>query len=301
MICFEKAFQLCIAGVNFRFNHATGQFRLALEQFYEHFVVPCDIAPDIVIEVKHGTSDFLKNTRQVFSAEFEHGLLEKIQYRWAIFQPGYCMACYTDKNEQIPYVTCLPGKDNEPWQIQVQTPRIISGNCCLEPLPYPLGPLIMYHYFTHHNAVMLHASGIFDQVTQKGFVFSAVSGTGKTTMSQLWAEKGCTVINDDRLILKAENEKITMYNNPLYIKDIPRSTPVSAIFLIHQAPVHQIRRIEGVSAFAGLMAFCIQHHYDKIMMELLTGTLIQIIDKVPVYELGFALNSNIVDYVRNNI
>jgi len=49
---------------------------------------------------------------------------------------------------------------------------------------------------------MIHASGVNN--AGHGYIFSGVSGKGKSTMAKLWDNSGARVIHDDRLILRIQ-------------------------------------------------------------------------------------------------
>ena len=53
-----------------------------------------------------------------------------------------------------------------------------------DPMEYPLDGLILYYLTVIHGDIMIHASGI--NSAGHGYIFSGVSGKGKTTMAKLW-------------------------------------------------------------------------------------------------------------------
>lgn len=60
--------------------------------------------------------------------------------------------------------------------------------------------LAMERFLIKENAIVLHSS--FIQWNQKGIVFSAPSGTGKSTQAELWRKyAGSQIINGDRSVL----------------------------------------------------------------------------------------------------
>ena len=67
---------------------------------------------------------------------------------------------------------------------------------------------------------MIHASGVY--YNGRGYLFSGVSGKGKTTMAGLWDNIGAQVIHDDRLIIRSIDGVYRMFNTPVYRNDEPR-------------------------------------------------------------------------------
>ncbi len=167
----------------------------------------------------------------------------------------------------------------------------------LEPFFQPFGPLLL-NYVTHFNhGLLLHASGVNDG--QNGYVFSAVSGTGKSTMAGLWQQKGAQIINDDRLVLTPQDNKIIMTNTPMpYYQDVYKESEVSAVFLLKQSKKNYIKPLPGVIGITGLMSNCIQFLYNKDMVRKHLESITNITKKCPVYEVGFKPTTEIIDIIR---
>jgi hypothetical protein len=103
-------------------------------------------------------------------------------------------------------------------------------NNAIIPLKYPLGPIIMHYLTLTSDAVLMHASCAYDG--KKGRIFSGFSGTGKSTMSKLWADTGSGIVNDDRLIIRKRNNGYYVFNTPIYYMDKPKVAPLDFIYLI---------------------------------------------------------------------
>ena len=70
----------------------------------------------------------------------------------------------------------------------------------IDPFEYPLDGLILYYLTVINGDIMIHASGVNN--AGHGYLFSGVSGKGKSTMAKLWENSGAKVIHDDRLIIR---------------------------------------------------------------------------------------------------
>jgi serine kinase of HPr protein (carbohydrate metabolism regulator) len=143
----------------------------------------------------------------------------------------------------------------------------------------------------------MHASGV--KYDSKGFIFSGVSGIGKTTMSNFWLDRGGDLINDDRLMLMHDGNGFLMYNTPMAYKQEVKCSPVSAIFLLKKSPDNKSIRLTKGFALARIISHCIQHSHDKKLMDSLVENASKLIENVPVYELGFKPDVSVVDYIRN--
>ncbi len=164
---------------------------------------------------------------------------------------------------------------------------------------FPLTNLLISRILHHQNGVMIHSSGVLDN--GKGYIFTAVSGTGKSTMARLWQQKGATIINDD-IIAVTTTQGIDIHNIPMpYYHDTPRKAPLNAVFIINQSPVNYIRPLKGAKAVMLLMANCIQQFGDSSYIQKHLATISNITAHTPIHELGFKPDTEIVDMIRNEI
>jgi len=168
----------------------------------------------------------------------------------------------------------------------------------LYPMKYPMGPILLYYLVVKNDAVMIHASGIFDGV--KGRIFTGFSGTGKSTMAKQWLSCGSIVINDDRLIIRRVGDQYRMYNTPMYYADQPKSAPVDAVHLIRHFPENITQRIVGAKAVSKVMAFCIQNNFDKKFIQNYIGFLTGLCLSAGIYETGFVPDTDIVRYIQQH-
>ena len=168
----------------------------------------------------------------------------------------------------------------------------------IEPFFQPFGAILLNYIAHFRNGILLHSSGVKDG--KNGYVFSAVSGTGKSTMARLWQQRGAQVINDDRLVLIPHDDKIVMTNTPMpYYQDVYKESEVSAIFLLKQSPNNYIKPLPGVAGITGLMSNCIQFLYNKEMVKKHLESITNITKKCPVYEVGFKPTTEITDIIRD--
>jgi len=166
------------------------------------------------------------------------------------------------------------------------------------PLKYPLGPIVMHYLTVRSDAVMIHASCIYDGAN--GRIFSGFSGNGKSTMSKIWADAGNLVINDDRLIIRKSDAGYVAYNTPMYYSDIPKKAPLSGIYLISHSPVNRMKKLSGALAVSKVLAFCIQNNFEQKLIQNHLNFLSDLCAHVPVYELGFVPDTNVIKFVLEN-
>lgn len=146
----------------------------------------------------------------------------------------------------------------------------------------------IFRMLAEHGGVVLHSSYI---ITQRGeaLLFSAPSGTGKSTQAELWRSyAGAKVINGDRALVKAENGVTAngiLFSGTSGISENV-TAPLRAIVLLRQSEKNEIRSVSGKEAFMRLLPQCSYYPDEEENLRLVTGILAEIISAVPVYDFG---------------
>lgn len=146
----------------------------------------------------------------------------------------------------------------------------------------------IFRMFAEHGGVVLHSSYI---ITQRGeaLLFSAPSGTGKSTQAELWRSyAGAKVINGDRALVKAENGVTAngiLFSGTSGISENV-TAPLRAIVLLRQSEKNEIRSVSGKEAFMRLLPQCSYYPDEEENLRIVTGILAEIISAVPVYDFG---------------
>lgn len=146
----------------------------------------------------------------------------------------------------------------------------------------------IFRMLAEHGGVVLHSSYI---ITQRGeaLLFSAPSGTGKSTQAELWRSyAGAKVINGDRALVKAENGVTAngiLFSGTSGISENV-TAPLRALILLRQSEKNEIRSVSGKEAFMRLLPQCSYYPDEEENLRLVTGILAEIISAVPVYDFG---------------
>jgi hypothetical protein len=263
---------------------------IELEEGYEPFLSE-DKAPDITIECFQGIPTSLPA-----NAELAFEAANETQKFYSIYKldTGLGFIIYSQQNpNEIQQIAIL---DESFTQWKVYSHPMDNGK--INPLRYPMGPIIMHYLTVKSEAVMIHASCVFDG--EKGRIFTGFSGAGKSTISQIWSEAGNQVINDDRLIIRKRDDSYYVYNTPMYYRDISKKAPLNSVFLISHWPENRMKRLSGAMAVSKVMAFCIQNNFDRFFIQNKLNFLADMCLKVSVFELGFVPNASVVDFVLSN-
>lgn len=282
---------ISIAGFNIGLLPCNG-FHVCLEPSYLPFIYENQNAPaDILISTFYGFPACAENpANMVFEAEDENKKFfsvytENDQLIFRVYDQK-------DSGKLQQYAVLNPELDH--WSIYLENAE--EGK--LFPLLYPMGPLIFYYLTVKFPAVMLHASGIDDR--GRGRLFTGFSGSGKSTMAALWQQAECTIVNDDRLIVRKEGDDYYVYNTPMFYVDMPKKVRLSSMHLIKHHSENTLRKISGVPAVSRLMAFCIQHAYSRDILKKHLDFLSDLCENIPLYETGFIPDEKIVTFIREN-
>ncbi|MFC2175581.1 hypothetical protein ACFLR1_01255 [Bacteroidota bacterium] len=272
----------------------SSNYPVALEQGYLPFCSEEGLAPaSVSVNAYSGISDEQKILEsQIYAADFEGNRLWKIGrvdagLRFHVFN--------SEAPHQLQQVAEL-NEDLNVWNIYSE-PVMEAGEKKIFPLLYPMGPLVMYYLAAKFDAIMIHGSGISDN--GDAHIFTGVSGQGKTTMAKLWFDAGAEVLNDDRLIIRKENNGYRVYNTPMFYADKSRSAKLAAIHSIYHAPSNSLTKLNGIEAVSAVMPNLIQHGYSSDLISHHLNFVSEMIGKIPVYKLGFKPDQGIVQKVKN--
>lgn len=155
----------------------------------------------------------------------------------------------------------------------------------------------------NHQGFILHSSFISWQ--NNGILFTAPSGTGKSTQADLWKKyEDADIYNGDRTIIRKIDGKYYGFGSPyagssgIYRNE---SAPIKAIVVIEQGPDNVIRRLHGREAFLPLFRETLMNTWNKEYMEKMTDLLMDAACQIPVYHLFCRPDQDAVDTVKNEI
>ncbi len=129
-----------------------------------------------------------------------------------------------------------------------------------------------------YNVLMLHGSAL--AMNGEGIIFTAKSGTGKSTHTRLWREvygDDVIMINDDKPLIKIE-DSVTVYGTPWDGKhhlSTNGSAPLKAIVLLERSKYNWIEEVSFDEAYSSV----VQQIYRPESVESLLKTL-ELIDKL---------------------
>ena len=163
-----------------------------------------------------------------------------------------------------------------------------NPNLTPEECEYLLAGSAFYHRLVDYGGIMLHSSAV--AYNGEAYLFSADSGTGKSTHTSLWLKefgKDAVIINDDKPALRITDEGIMCCGTPFSGKhDISenRLYPVKGIAFIERAEANSISRISPFTSLPLIMQQTVRNFSEARGEKFLT-LLSDILTQVPVYQL----------------
>lgn len=138
----------------------------------------------------------------------------------------------------------------------------------------------------YHNILLIHSS--VTMLEGKGYLFLGVSGTGKSTHSQLWLKHfpGAELLNDDNPAIRIMNGEARVYGSPWSGKTPcyrNLEVPIGAFVQLRQAPENVIRRERPLLAFGYIFSSCSTMIWDKASYKAICDTVTSIVSTIPIY------------------
>lgn len=144
------------------------------------------------------------------------------------------------------------------------------------------------HQIVQHRGFLFHSSYI--RCGDSAILFTAPSGTGKSTQAELWCRlRQAELINGDRSLVVMERSRATVHGVPYsgssgVSKNV--TLPLKAIVRLTQAPVTTIERLTGLAAFRHIWEGCCINTWNRNDMSLCMETVMETARKVPVFHLA---------------
>lgn len=139
-----------------------------------------------------------------------------------------------------------------------------------------------------YDTLLFHGSAI--AVDGEAYLFTAKSGTGKSTHTALWRAlfgERAVMINDDKPLLQISDDRILIYGTPWDGKHHLSSNlacPLRAICLLERAPDNRITGLRKAEAYPALLRQCYRSD-DSVKLEHTLALLDALADRVGLYRL----------------
>lgn len=188
----------------------------------------------------------------------------------------------TNDDVQPDFTIALP--DGYIYQKKCENPHLSMNEC-----EYIWTGSEFYNQILNYDGFLLHSSAVVYK--NEAYLFSAPSGTGKSTHTGLWLEvfgDEAKILNDDKPAIRIEDGKVYAYGTPWSGKtdmNINMRVPLKAICFIERSPENHIGRVTTAEAIGLIMNQTIRPGAIERMDKLLV-CLDKILPLVPVYKMG---------------
>ena len=182
-------------------------------------------------------------------------------------------------------------------------PRTGRGRVRQNANPYSLDSVLRILHsliMAERGGLLLHAaSGICDG---RAYLFSGISGAGKTTMTRL-APAEITLLTDEISYLRPSAGGYAAFGTP-FAGELARSgencrAPVAALFFLEQGAENRVDELPAAEALRRLMRNILFFAEDKRLVEKLLATACDFVTRVPIRRLTFYPDARVWDTVRN--
>jgi hypothetical protein len=256
--------------------------------------IPMEISSKAPFKITRRLKRFLSNETKQFGLKVSLGYSNNFQLpgNAQIIDDMLYWSNGDKRDDEITIAICDPEtnqvndhlKVNKEWDNAVITSRSTKKGV-LYPFYESLGEIIFRNCLLFHHGIVIHAAAI--ECDGLGLLFSAPSGTGKTTQANLWKKyKKAKIINADRPAIRVIGSEPFVYGtlwNGSSKKCSNRSVPLSAIVLLEQWEDNVICKLEKKEAIERLMPRCFLPYYQEDIMNLALDNIEQIINQTPVY------------------
>ena len=137
--------------------------------------------------------------------------------------------------------------------LQENQPHLSKEDC-----EYIVTGSSFYNQLLNFDGMMLHASAVM--LDGWAYLFSAPSGTGKSTHTALWrkvfGEEKALILNDDKPALRLENGRFYAYGTPWSGKtdmNLNRRVPLAGICMLGRGESNEIEPFAGAQAVHALL------------------------------------------------
>lgn len=143
--------------------------------------------------------------------------------------------------------------------------------------------LMMLYAFrgSFFDTLLIHASLVRNG--GYGYAFTAKSGTGKSTHTQLWLDNipGSDLMNDDNPVVRVIDGKAYIYGSPWSGKTPCYrniKAPIGALTQIVRAKENRVERLAPTKAFTYILPACSTMKWDKVVFRNTYNAVIRLIE-----------------------
>ena len=203
------------------------------------------------------------------------------------------------KSQSIPYEVeddrkadvIIPLMDDMINKYHELYPQLSIGDC-----EYVLYGAYFYKELLKHKGILLHSSCVVKD--NYAYLFSAPSGTGKSTHTSLWLEvfKDAKILNDDKPAILIKNDKIYACGTPFSGKtnlNLNEEYEIKGIAFLERSKDNWIKEMDVNKSIYSILNQTIRPD-DEANMDLAISTIEEIVKRIKIYKFGCNISKDAV-------
>ena len=241
--------------------------------------VPCAFYQEVEEKIMAFTFN-LSVAGMTFQVTTLHRYSQKYCERYLIDEPGEHIIQISQEEIDAERRLCSETETGVSESLCTSPDHYLESVCLLRTLA---------NYITLHNRILMHGSAI--AVNGKGYIFTALSGTGKSTHTALLRKlhgENAVMINDDKPFLHIAEDQIFVCGTPWMGKHFLGNNvtvPLAGIFFLRRSEENVLQKLEPDAALTLLLTQCHRPEDPEKMMHTLE-MLDSILSRVPLYDFG---------------
>lgn len=166
-----------------------------------------------------------------------------------------------------------------------------------------LSLLALERRLSERSCLILHCAYL--EYQGKAMLFSAPSGTGKTTQAGLWEQyRGSRTVNGDKALLEYDGKTWTANGWPVCgTSEVceNKKLPIGCIVMLSQGKLNQAWRLRPAEAFTSLYGQITMNRWDREGLVKNLDLLERLVGKVPVYHLACDISEDAVKTLEQEL
>ena len=166
-----------------------------------------------------------------------------------------------------------------------------------------LSLLALERRLAEQPCLILHCA--YTEYHGKAMLFSAPSGTGKTTQAGLWEQyRGSHTVNGDKALLEYDGKAWTANGWPVCgTSEVceNKKLPIRCIVMLNQAKLNQAWRLRPAEAFTSLYGQITMNRWDREGLVKNLDLLERLVGKVPIYHLACDISEDAVKTLEQEL
>lgn len=285
---YNRFFQF--AGISMRIE---SEKPLEIVDYFTIFEKKDEKRPHVIYKIKKIESPIVFEEKAIFQNErMKVYLVEGMEYRqfpWWTENENYPMTLKCGDMDTVPlrYELLL----TKP-QIEMFAKRFHFAGC-----------LALERVMLQYDTFQLHASII--EIDGKGILFTAPSGTGKSTQASLWEKyENAVIINGDKTMIQKRKGDFWGCGSPYagtskIYRDL--AVPIHSIVVLAKGKENKLTRLSKSQAFMYIYREAAVNIWNENFMTRFAGLLEELVCKVPVYHFACLPDKSAVEVLKNTL